>query len=83
MKKYIKDKKQLEALVPDYAAGCRRFTPSNNYLEALQQPNVRLISSPITHAEESSLHTKSGEGGAYDIVVCATGFDPYSPRFPI
>ncbi|KAK5992095.1 FAD-binding monooxygenase moxY [Cladobotryum mycophilum] len=83
MAKHIKDKSYLEALTPDYSAGCRRFTPSDNYLKALNQDNVRLISSPIARANKTSLQTQNGEKRSYDVIVCATGFDPYSPRFPV
>lgn len=82
MSSKVHDKSTLDALVPNFAAGCRRFTPSDSYLEALNQPNVRLIRSPITHADTSTLHTSGGsEKESYDLIICATGFDAYTPRF--
>ncbi|KAK8040101.1 monooxygenase [Apiospora rasikravindrae] len=60
----IQDARTRAALVPDFPAGCRRFTPADRYIDALNQ---------------------SHDGASYpvDVVVCATGFDPYTPRFSV
>ncbi|KAJ6164963.1 hypothetical protein N7470_003635 [Penicillium chermesinum] len=41
MRAKIQDPELLNALLPDFEAGCRRFTPGGHYLDALQQPNVQ------------------------------------------
>lgn len=80
----IDDPQALKALLPtDYKAGCRRFTPADKYMEALNQPNVELISSPIQRVEGNTVMTNDGKRRTYDIIVCGTGFEPYTPRFPI
>ncbi|KAF5664960.1 monooxygenase [Fusarium heterosporum] len=80
----IDDPQALKALLPtDYKAGCRRFTPADKYMEALNQPNVELISSSIERVEGNAIITNDGKRRAYDMIVCGTGFEPYTPRFPI
>lgn len=83
MTRSINSPENLKALLPGFAAGCRRFTPADAYMKALNQPNVQLRTSPITHADHSALYTTEGKRHSYDAIVCATGFDPYTPRFPI
>lgn len=84
MIKKIEDPHALEALLPtDYKAGCRRFTPADMYMEALNQSNVELISTPIKLVEGDAIITSDGKRRTYDIIVCGTGFEPYTPRFPI
>ncbi|SCN71165.1 related to monooxigenase [Fusarium fujikuroi] len=84
MIKKIEDPHALEALLPtDYKAGCRRFTPADMYMEALNQSNVELISTPIKLMEGDAIITSDGKRRTYDIIVCGTGFEPYTPRFPI
>ncbi|CAP97906.1 Pc22g06180 [Penicillium rubens Wisconsin 54-1255] len=70
MKSKISSPDLLDALVPEFEAGCRRFTPGGHYLDALQKPNAALI-------------TESGGEYECDILVYATGFEPYQPRFPV
>ena len=84
MKKQIPDTGILAAMMPDFELGCRRFTPGDHYLHALQQDNVELIWDPITKVEGSEICTKSGTKSEVDILICASGFDTtYEPRFPI
>ncbi len=84
MKQHIKDPSKLDALLPEFPAGCRRFTPADFYMRALNQDNVSLITSPISHATEKGLHTSDGKiHQGYDTIICATGFDPYAPQFDL
>ena len=71
-------------LVPDYPVGCRRTTPATGYLEALAQPNVRLVTSPIVEATEDGLLTADGQQHDFDVIIAATGFDTsFKPVFPV
>ncbi|EXK79850.1 hypothetical protein FOQG_15575 [Fusarium oxysporum f. sp. raphani 54005] len=84
MIKKIGDPQALKALVPtDYKAGCRRFTPADKYIEALNTSNVELISTQIKQVEGNAIITTDDQRRTYDIIVCGTGFEPYAPRFPI
>lgn len=68
-----------EALLPSFSPGCRRLTPGPGYLEALTQPNVNFVTSPITKISETAVHTKDGQTHTIDALVCATGFQTSAP----
>ncbi|KAF2190598.1 FAD/NAD(P)-binding domain-containing protein [Zopfia rhizophila CBS 207.26] len=69
----------FEALLPSFSPGCRRLTPGPGYLEALTQPNVAFVTSPISRISESAVHTKDGKTHDVDVLVCATGFHTSAP----
>ncbi|KAK8002351.1 hypothetical protein PG989_002070 [Apiospora arundinis] len=74
----------LTALVPEFPAGCRRFTPADRYIEALNQSRVAVIKGAIARATHDSLVMQDGTSYQVDVIVCATGFDPYTPpRFSV
>ena len=83
MKSKITSPDLLDALVPEFEAGCRRFTPGGHYLDALQKPNAAYVHDSIKKLTEHSLITESGGEYECDILVYATGFEPYQPRFPV
>ncbi|KAJ5544974.1 hypothetical protein N7535_006639 [Penicillium sp. DV-2018c] len=83
MESKIADPDLLNALLPEFEAGCRRFTPGAHYLDALQQPNAAYVQDSINKLTEDSLITESGNKYECDIIVYATGFEPYQPRFPV
>ncbi|KAJ3538381.1 hypothetical protein NM208_g5929 [Fusarium decemcellulare] len=68
------DSELVKHLVPSFNVGCRRLTPGDGYLEALQEKNVRCIWSPVTEVTERGILTSEGEE-EYDLIVTATGFD--------
>ncbi|ETI24668.1 hypothetical protein G647_04037 [Cladophialophora carrionii CBS 160.54] len=71
----LKDDPELAAkMIPAFHPGCRRLTPGDGYLEALQQPNARVCWSPITRVTAKGIETAEGEE-EFDLIVCATGFD--------
>ncbi|KEF58923.1 uncharacterized protein A1O9_03766 [Exophiala aquamarina CBS 119918] len=75
----------IDAMVPvDFPVGCRRPTPGTGFLEALQQPNVRLASGWITRADSAGLIRDTGEHVELDVIICCTGFvTTFRPRFPL
>jgi cation diffusion facilitator CzcD-associated flavoprotein CzcO len=84
MKEIIHDQKVLKALVPKFEVGCRRFTPGDHYLHAIQQENVEMLSDRIVSITESGITDSTGVTRDVDAIVCATGFDAsYEPRFPV
>jgi cation diffusion facilitator CzcD-associated flavoprotein CzcO len=85
MKAMLRGNQQLiEALVPDFAVGCRRLTPAMGYLESLSAENVRVVTDAIVEIKENSVKISTGEEIEVDVIVCATGFDvSFCPRFPI
>lgn len=77
------DKAWFDRLVPDYAPGCKRPTPSAGYIEAIRTPKVDYVDTKITHATANGLVTEEGKERHVDIIVAATGFkNGFLPLFP-
>jgi hypothetical protein len=75
MKERLAANPQLyDRLLPDFQPWCRRLTPGDDYLPAIQQPNAKLIDSPIEMVTATELHTADGHTEEVDIIVAATGF---------
>lgn len=68
------DPELIKRFIPTFTVGCRRLTPGDGYLEALQQDNTKTIWSPIIKVTEKGILTEEGEE-EFDMIVCATGFD--------
>ncbi|KAK0389844.1 hypothetical protein NLU13_3417 [Sarocladium strictum] len=84
MRRKIKNPQTLKTLLPtEYKAGCRRFTPADAYMEALNQDNVNLVPGTIDQVDGRWVCTREGRRREYDAIVCGTGFQPYTPRFPV
>lgn len=77
----------LSLLIPSFAPGCRRLTPGKGFLEALLEPNVSVISNPITEITPSGITTTTTTTPTHhkiDVLICATGFAvSTAPPFPI
>ncbi|CAJ2500396.1 Uu.00g032490.m01.CDS01 [Anthostomella pinea] len=75
---------QLEKrMSPPFHAGCRRITPGDGYLEALQQPNCRDSWEAIECITEKGIKTSTGVE-EFDLIVCATGFvGSYIPQWKL
>lgn len=75
------DPELIKKFVPKFNVGCRRLSPGDGYLEALQEKNVRSIFDPIVKITENGIVTPDGEE-LFDLIVAATGFDySYRPKW--
>ncbi|TVY37816.1 putative sterigmatocystin biosynthesis monooxygenase [Lachnellula subtilissima] len=84
MRSIIKDEKILQGLLPDFPVNCRRMTPGDPYLQAIQEPNVDLRFTGVARITEDGVVGDDGVERKCDVIVCATGFDvSYRPRFPV
>ena len=85
MAERIKDKPELlEHILPDFSPNCRRLTPGPGYLEALAQPNVSFIRTPIARFTTDSIITTDNIERKVDAVICCTGANTdMLPPFPI
>ncbi|KAB5576482.1 hypothetical protein GE09DRAFT_1053840 [Coniochaeta sp. 2T2.1] len=73
----------IEKLVPEWKVGCRRLTPGDGFLEALQEPNTRCDFDPIIRVTEEGIETAKGVE-EFDIIIAATGFDvSFKPSFEL
>ncbi|KAL6407714.1 uncharacterized protein AUP68_08736 [Ilyonectria robusta] len=73
------DPKLCASLIPSWKVGCRRLSPGEGYLEALQEPNASVEFGNIEQITEKGIQV-GGSVEEFDIIVCATGFDvSFSP----
>ncbi|KAK0436609.1 hypothetical protein EV421DRAFT_1114460 [Armillaria borealis] len=75
MKSSIRNNDVFQTLVPDFAVGCRRPTPSGAFLEALKLPTVELTYKPIKMVTPNSIITDDSTERPVDRIILATGFD--------
>jgi len=61
-------------LTPNYRIGCKRILLSDEYLPALVQPNVSLITDGIREVRARSIVTTDGVEHEVDAIIFGTGF---------
>ncbi|KAE8393536.1 putative flavin-binding monooxygenase [Aspergillus alliaceus] len=69
-----KNPELAKKLIPTYEIGCRRLSPGDGYLEAIQADNAEVTFSKINRITPNGIETDEGEE-EFDLIVCATGFD--------
>jgi cation diffusion facilitator CzcD-associated flavoprotein CzcO len=71
-------------VTPSFRMGCKRILLSNEYLPALAQANVDVITDPIREVRARSIVTADGVEHPVDTIICGTGFQvtemPFSDR---
>lgn len=70
----VKDPVLREKLRPNYRAACKRLIMSENFYDAIQRPNARLVTERIERVEKSGLRTGDGRLHELDVLILATGF---------
>ncbi|GAB1192826.1 hypothetical protein APSETT444_002023 [Aspergillus pseudonomiae] len=83
IKTKVEDPELQQKLTPDYTPGCRRWAPGEQYINAVQQPHVKLIEDHVAALTENGFRTAQGDEYECDMIVCATGFSLYNPRVPV
>jgi cation diffusion facilitator CzcD-associated flavoprotein CzcO len=73
--RHVADEALRAKLTPGYTMGCKRILPTNDYLPALQRPNVELVTDGIAEVRPRSIVTKGGAEHPVDAIVLATGFE--------
>jgi len=75
LNKQISDPELREKLTPTYPIGCKRILISDDYYQALNQPNVALITEAVAEITPKGVKTADGAEHACDVIVYGTGFD--------
>ena len=75
------DKDLMQKLVPSYNMGCKRITPSDEYIATFKKPFVHLITEKIEMITKEGIKTAEEEHKA-DTIVYATGFDMQATARP-
>ncbi|MEV4237095.1 NAD(P)/FAD-dependent oxidoreductase [Nocardia sp. NPDC049737] len=74
LRRHIPDPALRAKLTPDYPIGGKRIILNNDYYPTLTQPNVELITAPITRLTREGLDTADGAHHHADVLIFATGF---------
>ena len=85
MRRRLSKKPEIaDHIIPNFAVGCRRLTPGEGYLEALQESNVEFIPEHVQKITPEGVVSADGRSIALDVLICATGFRAAkAPPFPI
>jgi cation diffusion facilitator CzcD-associated flavoprotein CzcO len=84
MKDHIKDERLIQGFTPKFEVGCRRITPGDPYMNAIQKDNVNVHFTAVDDINETGVIGNDGVHHEVDTIICATGFDvTYKPRFPV
>lgn len=65
----------IDACIPNYPPFGKRILIDNGWYEALVQPHVELVTTPIEHFDETGIALADGRHVELDAVVMATGFN--------
>jgi cation diffusion facilitator CzcD-associated flavoprotein CzcO len=74
LERSVRDPALREKLRPNYRAGCKRLIMSDDFYEAIQRPNARLVTEGIERIEAEGVRTRDGRLHPLDVLVLATGF---------
>ena len=74
LKRVVKDEALRKKLTPTFTFGCKRVLLSNNYLQALTQPNVTVITEKINAINENAIVYGNNAEQPVDAIICGTGF---------
>lgn len=70
----VRDPELRRKLTPDFPIGCKRILLSNDWLPALQRPNVELVTDAIAEVTADGVKTADGRERRVDVIVYGTGF---------
>jgi cation diffusion facilitator CzcD-associated flavoprotein CzcO len=70
----VRDAELREKLRPTYRAACKRLILSEDFYEAIQHPNAKVVTEAIERVEKSGVRTSDGKLHELDVLVLATGF---------
>jgi len=76
----------MDAMIPkNFGVGCRRPTPGNGFLEALNRENVQVFTNGVMkEITPTGFIDADGTPFEVDIIICATGFNTsWVPRYPV
>jgi cyclohexanone monooxygenase len=74
----VHDPELRRRLTPSYKAGCKRLIISDKFYPAIQRPNAHLVDDAIVRIEPGGVRTSDSKLHELDVLVYATGFDPFA-----
>jgi cation diffusion facilitator CzcD-associated flavoprotein CzcO len=79
----VRDPALRAKLVPDYPIGGKRILISDDYYQALNRPNVEVVTGGIERFTEDAVVTRDGVTRPIDTAILATGFESTSFLAPM
>lgn len=79
---HVPDPELRKKLTPSFKPGCKRLTPSNEYLPAIASPTTTLVTAGIERMTPEGIVTNDGVTHELDVVILATGFRVTDNTFP-
>ncbi len=79
LRRQVADPVLRQKLTPSYALGCKRVLLTNDWLPAITQPNVDVITTGIAEVREHSIVDTDGVERPVDAIVFGTGFRVSEP----
>lgn len=70
----IRDPELRAKLTPSYELGCKRLVVSKAFYDAVQLPNVEVVTEKILRVEANGVRTVDGQFHPIDLLILATGF---------
>ncbi len=74
LRRSVQDPALRRKLTPSYTLGCKRVLVSDNFYPAVSQPNVDIVTHPITALTPRGVVTAEGKEHEVDVVIFGTGF---------
>ena len=74
LRRSVPDPALRQALTPDHVLGCKRMLFSNDWYQALAQPNVELAPHAVTEVTPGGVVGADGVERAADTLILGTGF---------
>ncbi|MGQ0621571.1 MAG: flavin-containing monooxygenase [Panacagrimonas sp.] len=74
MRAQVKDPRLRARLTPDTPLGCKRILLSNDWLKALDRPNVEVLTAAVTDITPTGVRSADGAHREVDAIVFGTGF---------
>ncbi len=74
----VRDPELRRRLTPNDQPLCKRIVVSGRFYQAVQHPNVELVTAPIERVEPRGIVTADGTLHELDVLVLATGFDGHA-----
>jgi cation diffusion facilitator CzcD-associated flavoprotein CzcO len=83
LRKSVRDPELRAKLTPDYKVGCKRLIFSSTFYQAMQRENVYLETNAIERVTAGGIVTKDGTEHQLDVLILATGFNPFNFMRPM
>lgn len=79
LRKWIRDPERRAQMTPNYTMGCKRLLLSDDYLPAVGQPNVGVVTAPLREVRPRGIVDATGVEHHADVIIFGTGFRPTDP----